>query len=41
MDSSGTHQGDFDGIAPTGKPIAVTGITILRRNNHTLREQLE
>lgn len=26
----GTHQGEYDGIAPTGKPITVTGITILR-----------
>ena len=26
----GTHQGVYDGVAPTGKPIAVTGITILR-----------
>ena len=26
----GTHQGAYEGIAPTGKPITVTGITILR-----------
>jgi steroid delta-isomerase-like uncharacterized protein len=49
----GTHQGDFAGIAATGKPITVTGITILRivagkivddrseTTNHTLATQLE
>ena len=26
----GTHQGAYEGIAPTGKPITATGITILR-----------
>jgi steroid delta-isomerase-like uncharacterized protein len=26
----GTHQGEYEGIAPTGKPITATGITILR-----------
>ena len=26
----GTHQGAYDGIAPTGKTITPTGITILR-----------
>jgi len=51
--SRGTHQGDYVGIAPTGKPITVTGITILHivdgritddrteSNIHTLTEQLE
>ena len=28
--SHGTHQGEYEGIAPTGKPITATGITILR-----------
>jgi len=48
----GTHQGEFAGIAPTDRPITVTGITILRivdgkivddrseTTNHTLAEQL-
>jgi steroid delta-isomerase-like uncharacterized protein len=26
----GTHQGEYEGIAPTGKPITATGITIIR-----------
>lgn len=26
----GSHHGAYEGIAPTGKPITVTGITILR-----------
>ena len=26
----GNHQGEYEGIAPTGKPITATGITILR-----------
>jgi predicted ester cyclase len=49
----GTHQADFAGIAATGKPITVTGITILRivdgkiiddrseTTNHTLAAQLD
>jgi steroid delta-isomerase-like uncharacterized protein len=51
--SRGTHHGEYDGIAPTGKPMTVTGITILRivdgkitedrseTNISSLREQLE
>jgi steroid delta-isomerase-like uncharacterized protein len=26
----GTHQGDYEGIAPTGKTVTSTGITIIR-----------
>jgi steroid delta-isomerase-like uncharacterized protein len=26
----GTHRGDFQGVPPTGKPITMSGITILR-----------
>ena len=49
----GTHQADFAGIAATGKPITVAGITIMRivdgkiiddrseTTNHTLAAQLE
>ena len=49
----GTHQGEYDGIAPTGKTITATGITIIRivdgkvvedrfeSSVPTIREQLE
>jgi steroid delta-isomerase-like uncharacterized protein len=28
--SRGTHQGEYEGIAPTGKTVTSTGITIIR-----------
>lgn len=28
--SRGTHRGDYEGIAPTGKTVTSTGITIIR-----------
>jgi steroid delta-isomerase-like uncharacterized protein len=48
----GTHQGEYEGIAPTGKTITSTGITIIRivdgkvvedrfeSNDSSIREQL-
>jgi predicted ester cyclase len=35
----GTHEGDFRGIAPTGKPIALEGIAIYRLEAGTLMER--
>ncbi len=37
----GTHQGDFMGIAPTGKQFAVTGIHIYRVGDGKLQEEWE
>jgi steroid delta-isomerase-like uncharacterized protein len=34
----GTHQGEFQGIAPTGKPMTLTGIQILRIRDGKLVE---
>jgi predicted ester cyclase len=34
----GTHQGEFFGIPPTGKPVAVSGIHIMRYANGKLVE---
>ncbi len=30
---TGTHKGDFMGLAPTGRPVTIEGITILRFTN--------
>ena len=37
----GTHQGDFMGIAPTGKQFAVTGIHIYRVGDRKFQEEWE
>jgi len=36
---SGTHQGEFQGIPPTGKQVTVTGITIYRLVDGKIAEQ--
>jgi steroid delta-isomerase-like uncharacterized protein len=36
--SSGTHDGPFMGIPPTGKPCSVTGIVIFRLENSRIAE---
>ncbi len=35
----GTHQGEWLGIAPTGKPVTFTGIWIARLTDGNLEEQ--
>ena len=35
------HSGEFDGVAPTGNSIMVTGITISRLENGRLVEEWE
>lgn len=35
----GTHEGDFRGIAPTGRPIVLKGIAIYRVRNGKLMER--
>ena len=34
----GTHRGDFDGIAPTGRVVTWTGIDIVRLHDHRIVE---
>jgi steroid delta-isomerase-like uncharacterized protein len=34
----GTHKGDFNGIAPTGKQVNITGISIARFTNGKMTE---
>ena len=36
---TGTHMGDFMGVPPTGRKIALPGITILRFENDTVIER--
>lgn len=39
---SGTHLGTYLGIAPTGKPVSATGITILHfRDGKVIRDEFE
>ncbi len=39
---SGTHQGEYQGLAPTGKPLKTTGITIVRfANGKIVNDQFE
>lgn len=37
--SHGTHQGDFQGIPATGRPITITGIEIFHLANGTITER--
>jgi predicted ester cyclase len=38
----GTHQGEYHGIAPTGKPVTFNGITIVRfANGKIVNDQFE
>ncbi len=34
----GTHRGDLSGIAPTGKPFTISGVTIVRLSNGRMAE---
>jgi predicted ester cyclase len=34
----GTHKGDLSGIAPTGKPFTISGVTIVRLANGKMVE---
>jgi steroid delta-isomerase-like uncharacterized protein len=34
----GTHKGDLNGIAPTGKQITITGVTVARVSNGKMAE---
>jgi predicted ester cyclase len=37
---SGTHKGEYEGIAPTGKPVKFTGITMLRFSKGKIVEDI-
>lgn len=34
----GTHKGDLNGVAPTGKPFTISGVTVARFVNGKLSE---
>ncbi len=34
----GTHKGDLSGIAPTGKPVTISGMTVARVSNGKMAE---
>jgi predicted ester cyclase len=34
----GTHKGDLSGIAPTGKPFTISGMTVTRVSNGKMAE---
>ena len=39
---TGTHQGDYEGIAPTGRRITASGITLLRlRDGRVVHDRFE
>jgi predicted ester cyclase len=40
FEGSGTHQGELAGVAPTGKPITIEGISIFTCRNGKIVEQI-
>jgi steroid delta-isomerase-like uncharacterized protein len=38
---TGTHQGDLMGLAPTGKPMTVSGVTVMRFRDGKVAEEWE
>lgn len=39
-EGNGTHQGDFAGVAPTGRPVRVEGISIFTCRSGKIVEQV-
>ena len=39
LTARGTHQGEFQGVSPTGKPIAFTGMRVFRFINGKIAEE--